>query len=131
MREEVYKGIMNHAQELGIKDMKILQYDPGHSKISMDIIPENINLYGNIHGGVIFTLCDIAAGICAYAYEVANVTMQGSINFIRGISKGTLYVEAIAKHKGRSTVVTGVTVMNEKDELIADATFTMFLVKEM
>lgn len=86
-----------------------------------------LNLYGNLHGGFIFSLCDIAAGMATYAYEVSNVTLQGNINFLRGVNSGTIFIEANAIHKGGKTVINQVEIKDEAEHLIASASFSMFL----
>ena len=63
-----------------------------------------------------------------YAYETANVTECSSINFLRGVNTGTIYIESNAIHKGRKTVVNQVTVTNDAGKLVASASFTMFLI---
>ena len=90
-----------------------------------------LNLYGNMHGGAIFTLCDIAAGIATYAYEVSNVTLQGNINYIKAVNSGTIYVKCITEHKGRQTAVNHVDITNEDGKLIATTTMTMFITGEL
>ena len=92
---------------------------------------EALNLYGNAHGGFLFSLCDIAAGMSTYAYEVTNVTQCAGINFVRGINSGTIYVESNIVHKGRHTAVCRVDITGEEEELLVTGNFTMFLGKEI
>lgn len=128
MREEVMDGIRRHVHPLlGLETARILEVSPGHAKISIDITKDMLNLYGNLHGGFIFSLCDMASGMAAYAYETANVTLQGNINFVKGINTGTIFVEANAIHKGSKTVVNQVEITNEEGLVIACASFSMFL----
>ena len=63
MRQDILEGIRRHIQPLaGVEHAQILEIAPGHAKLGIDILPCSLNLYGNLHGGVIFTLCDMAAG---------------------------------------------------------------------
>ena len=128
MRPDIMEGILNHKHSIGgLENIKLLEIEPGHSKLEVPVIPESLNIYGNAHGGFLFTLCDIASGMAAYAYEVANVTHTSSIQFLKGISTGKIFVEANAVHKGRNTAVFQVEIRDEKDTLLVTATFTMFL----
>lgn len=132
VREELMEGIRRHVQSLdGLEHARILEISPGHSRLAFEIPKGALNLYGNLHGGMIFALCDTAAGMSTYAYGVANVTQCSSIQFLRGISAGTIYIESNAIHKGRRTVVSQVTITGEDEKLIATATFTMFLTGEL
>ncbi|WP_273417144.1 PaaI family thioesterase, partial [Clostridium sp. AF02-29] len=110
-RPEILEGIRRHIQPIrGQENLKLLEIEPGHARLSIEITEECLNLYGNAHGGFLFSLCDIAAGMSTYAYEVVNVTQCAGINFVKGVNSGTVYVEANAVHKGRKTVVTRVDI---------------------
>ncbi len=130
MREEIMEGIRRHILPLsGIEKANILEIAPGHAKISINITEAALNLYGNLHGGFIFTLCDIVSGMAAYAYEYANVTQHGDVNFLKGVNSGTIYIEANALHKGSKTMVSRVEVTSENGVLVATGNFTMYLLK--
>lgn len=128
MRPEIMEGIMRHIQAIsGTERLKLLEIQPGHAKLSIEILTDSLNLYGNAHGGFLFSLCDIAAGMSTYAFEQVNVTQCSSISFLRAVNAGTIFVESNAVHKGRKTVVNNVTISDENGRLLATATFTMFL----
>lgn len=132
MKEHIRKGIENHIHPMGgLEKAVLLDAGPGYSKLSIEIPPEAINMYGIVHGGFLFTLCDTAAGMATYAYEVTNTTQNGTINFIKGVTLDThkLYVECRTVHKGRSTAVNQVEVTTEAGQLVAVGTYTMFLLK--
>lgn len=132
MNKELMDGIRRHVQSLeGLEDAQILEISPGHSRLAFKVPQGALNLYGNLHGGMIFALCDTAAGMSTYAYGAANVTQCSSIQFMRGISGGTVYIESNAIHKGRKTVVSQVNVTTEDGRLAATANFTMFFTGEL
>lgn len=128
MTDHIMEGIKRHIQPLlGLEKAQLLEIEPGYAKISIEVLPEALNLYGNLHGGYIFTLCDTVAGMATYAYGISNVTLQGNINFLKGVNSGTIYVEATALHKGHKTVINQVSVTSDNNVLLATATFSMFL----
>ena len=128
MRPEIMEGIQKHIKALGgFEEAEILEIEPGHARIKIPVGQEALNLYGNIHGGFLYTLCDTVAGMSTYACEVSNVSLQGNINFIRPFQTGILYVEGNAIHKGRQTFVIQVSVTSENGKTIAAASFTMFV----
>nr|WP_288827130.1 PaaI family thioesterase [uncultured Clostridium sp.] len=132
MREEIMEGIRRHILPLsGVENASLLEVWPGHSRISIDITESALNLYGNLHGGFIFTLCDITSGMAAYAYEYANVTQHGNIDFLKGISSGQIFVESNAIHKGSRSVVNRVEVTSSEGTLLAAGTFTMYLLSAL
>ncbi|WP_312445207.1 PaaI family thioesterase [Lacrimispora sp.] len=132
MREEIMEGIRRHILPLsGLEKAKLLEVWPGHSKISIEIPESALNLYGNLHGGFLFSLCDITAGMATYAYEYSNVTQHGSLDFMRGIKAGLIYVEANSIHKGSRSVVNRVEVKSEDGKIIAAGDFTMYLLEAL
>ena len=131
-RPEIMEGIRRHIQSIGGQEnLKILEIEPGHARLSVEVTKEALNLYGNAHGGFLFSLCDIAAGMSTYAYEVLNVTQCAGINFVKGVNSGTIYIEANTVHKGRKTAVSHVNITNADGELLVTGNFTMFLGKEL
>ena len=132
IKPEVMNGIMKHIKALGgLEKAELLEISPGHTRIRIKIMEDALNFYGNLHGGFIFSLCDMVAGMSTYAYEFANVTQQANISFLKTIQTGTLYVEGNAIHKGRRTVVIQVNVTTEDGRSIAIATVTMFLIEPL
>lgn len=131
-RPEIMEGIRRHIRPIGGQEnLNILEVEPGHVRLSIELTESCLNLYGNAHGGFLFSLCDIAAGISTYAYEVENVTQCAGINFLKGVNSGTVYVEANAVHKGRKTVVSRVDITDAEGTLLVTGNFTMFLGKEL
>lgn len=132
MRPEIMEGIRRHIQAIkGMENAAILEISPGHARLSVEVIPESLNLYGNAHGGFLFSLCDMAAGMSTYAYEIVNVTQNSSIQFLRGVSQGTVFVESNAVHKGSKTVMNQVTITDSEGRLLVTAAYTMFLLSEI
>ena len=132
MREEIWAGIKRHIQPIGGQEhAEIIEVRPGYARLSVEVTKEALNLYGKAHGGFLFSLCDIAAGISTYAYEVSNVTLQSSINFVKEISAGTIYITSESIHRGRRTVVNQVTITSEDEKVLASAQFTMFITGEL
>lgn len=128
MRPDLMDGIKMHLKPIGsYRNAQILEIAPGHAKVSVTITEEDLNFYGNVHGGFLFSLCDSVAGMATYAYEVTNVTQCSSFNFLKSVRSGTICVEANAIHKGRKTAVHQLEVRNEEGALVAAGTFTMFL----
>lgn len=132
MRREIKDAILRHIQPIGgTERARLLEIAPGHSKMTLDIKKESLNLYGNLHGGFLFSLCDIAAGMAVYAYEVKNVTQNSSIQFLKGISQGRIYIEANAVHKGKCTAVTEVKITDEEGAVLVVGMFSMFLMEKV
>lgn len=129
MRKETIDGIFQHVHKLGgIEQTQILEYSPGHSLLLFPGNDETKNIHGSMHGGIIFTLCDIASAIATYSYEIVNVTQNGNIQYLKPVPLTPIYIEANTLCKTRHTTVNQVTIKDEAGNLFVNATFTMFLI---
>ena len=125
--EAVWKGIEGHIQPLGCTGVEILDVRPGYSLLQMEINDTNVNIYGFAHGGILYTLCDSASGMATYAFGKTNVTLSSSMSYMKSATKGLIQAECNVIHKGRKTAVSTVNIFNEDNDLLATATFTMYL----
>lgn len=107
-------------------------YEKGSVQVSTKVAPSSLNYYGNAHGGYLFTLCDQVAGITALTTGVSAVTQQASISYFKaGHLEDTLRIEGTCLHDGRMTKVVEVCIFNQQKQLIAKATYNMFVTGEM
>ena len=111
-----------------LQSIEITQAEEGHVVYCFTPPASLANFHGNVHGGLVYTLCEIAAGMTASTLGKNNVALNGSINYIRRCELGqSLLVETSTSHNGRSTLVHHVSVMSEAEKLIAEASFTLFV----
>lgn len=115
----------------GFEQAKVVEVSEGHSVVSIEISETMLNSLGNVHGGFLFTLCDISAGIISATHKKVSVTLNSNINYIKGLSDGTLFFEANTQHCGRTTLVVEVKVTNQAGQLVCTGTFTMYILKDL
>lgn len=102
--------------------------EEGHIVINTKVVDGSLNYYGNAHGGYLFTLCDQISGLVARSLGANAVTLQSNINYLRAGHLGDLLtVEGRCVHNGRTTKIVDTVISNEKGDLIAKASFTMFV----
>ena len=124
-RPEIMEGIRRHIQPIGGQEnLNILEVEPGHVRLSIELTEACLNLYGNAHGGFLFYTLSLHDALPIF-------TQCAGINFVRGVNSGTIYVESNIVHKGRHTAVCRVDITGEEEELLATGNFTMFLGKEI
>ncbi len=116
----VVAHMMQHdlfSQWLGIT---LLDVSEGYSKIQMVVRPEMINGFGIVHGGVAFSLADSCFAFACNSRNVLSVALDTSINFTKPVHVGdVLTAEAKEIHNGRSTGLYHVTILNQKDHIVA------------
>lgn len=98
--------------------------------VRLAIRPESKNPGGMVHGGMMFTMADNAAGIAAHADGRSYVTQNGSLHFIANQSEGTLRAIGQVRHRGRATVLADVNIINEEGKLLATGQYSFFCVGE-
>lgn len=106
-----------YPNHLGVK---IIELTPGYSKVSLIIKEHMTNIHRITHGGVIFTLADVALGTASNSRGQMAVAVNVNINFIKASKVGdTLIATAREEHLGRRTANYRVTVEDEQGKLIA------------
>ena len=109
--------------------IRILSVDDEKSVLEADITDDSRNIWGNVHGGFIYTMADTAAGaLLRVKYGRRNATLSGSINYLRSTA-GTKKLTAIAREVkvGRNVGFFEVDVSDDSGTLIARAQMNMFL----
>ncbi|MCF8124957.1 MAG: hotdog fold thioesterase [Desulfotignum sp.] len=87
---------------------------PGHSRVFLTITDAMTNFHGTTHGGVIFSISDMAFAAACNSHGRVAVALNVSICFLKPSFPGDrLVAEAREVHKGRRTSVYDITVINE------------------
>ena len=96
MNEQIKQLILAAAQDIEPFDkhnhIYLIGVEEGMAQVGLDIHPESLNRWGMPHGGLLFTLCDVASGIAVLTVRPEScVTLNGAIDFIAaGPSQGKL-----------------------------------------
>jgi uncharacterized protein (TIGR00369 family) len=137
-REELMRYLRDTLQTtplhklLGIRMVPV--DEPGKVVVEMPVAPEAFNGSGNLHGGAIATLVDVAAGSCAARasnFEPGMNTLVTADLHVRylGRPKGDVVrAEAKVMRAGRQLTVIEVRVLDPHDNVIAFADFSAMLV---
>jgi 1,4-dihydroxy-2-naphthoyl-CoA hydrolase len=83
---------------------------------------------GMLHGGVLMSLADSAAAVCAFLNlpegASGTTTVESKTNFLRAVREGTVTATSTPLHKGRRFVVVETELTDDQDRLIAKVTQT-------
>ena len=78
---------------------------------------------GALHGGVLMSLADSAAAVCAFLNlpegAAGTTTVESKTNFLRAVREGRLVATATPIHRGRSQQLWLVEVTDEQDRAVA------------
>ncbi|HSL60655.1 MAG TPA: hotdog fold thioesterase [Desulfotignum sp.] len=87
---------------------------PGHSIVSLTVTDSMANFHGTTHGGVIFSISDMAFAAACNSHGRVAVALNVSICYLKPSFPGDrLKAEAREIHKGRRTSLYDITVINE------------------
>ena len=96
--------------------------------LTTKVTEKSLNPYGIAHGGFLFTLADSVAGLTTVARGAYSVTLQSNIHYMKAAKLGdTLSVIGSCTHDGSRTKVGEVKIENQDKQLLASASFTMFV----
>lgn len=79
------------AKDIGVE---LLDVSQGYAKVKLDLAGKHRNSFSTIHGGVIFTLADVAFAIAANSHGTVAMAINVSISYLKAVTQGTLYAEA-------------------------------------
>jgi acyl-CoA thioesterase len=94
---------------------------PGHSRVSLTVTAEMVNFHGMTHGGLIFTLGDIAFAAASNSRGQTAVALNVGISFLSASKAGDrLVAEAKEQQAGGPTALYDITVKDQNTgDLIA------------
>lgn len=123
-KDELAVAVINHAMEkdlfsqwLGIQIVEIIE---GYSKIKMTVRNEMMNGLGIVHGGIAFSLADSAFAFACNSRNNLSVALDTSINFLKPVHvDDELIAEAKEIHNGKSTGLYQITIINQRDHVVA------------
>ena len=108
-------------------NMKVEEVSAQHSRISMPITDITCNGMGFVHGGVLFSLADIAFGAASnYGPKTGTVTLSSNMQFLAPGRHGPLVAEANCIRSGHHIVVYSVDIRDANGLLLAHGTFEGF-----
>ncbi len=121
-----------------IENMEMLEAGEGRARCRMEFKPHLRQLTGLFHAGAVVGLADTAATAAAmwelnptgeFRPELFPLSIQVSANLIRNTNRGALTAAAQLIHRGKSTMVAEVRVIDDQGRLIAKVTVTLMVPK--
>ena len=113
--------------------LKAVRLEEGFSVVEMTILPEHKNIWGTPHGGILFGIADLAAGIAADSVREGMhiVTAGSSINFLAAPDPQAVKLRAEGRviKAGRHINVVQADVYDDRENHLVTGQFNMFNTK--
>ncbi len=106
--------------------IKLVAVGKGSARAELEIKEHHLNGLDIAHGGVIFTLADMAFAAASNSHGVDAVAVNVSISFFKAVQKGKLFSEATEISRNRKLATYRIDVMDEAGELIASMQGTAY-----
>lgn len=83
--KEKLMALAENAEPFDIHNhISIVDVDDGVGVVVLDIHPESLNVWGTPHGGLLYTLSDVACGCAVLSVRPeSHVTVTGSMDYLR------------------------------------------------
>lgn len=133
-RESVRSALRRNTPLHELLGLEIVEIGEMHAVLSMPVRPEAFNTTGNLHGGAIATLIDVAAGTAAArgsGFEPGRqslVTADLHVRYLGRPHGDMVWARAGLLKAGRQLIVVECRVTDAEDRLVASADFSMMIV---
>jgi acyl-CoA thioesterase len=104
------------AKSVGIKLTAVAR---GYARAELILNDSHLNGLGTAHGGVVFTLADLAFAAAANAYGVDAMAINISISYFKAVRSGKLIAEARELSLNRKLATYAVTVTDDAGQALA------------
>jgi 1,4-dihydroxy-2-naphthoyl-CoA hydrolase len=106
-----------------------LRLDPDDARARVLLTDDLRQPYGILHGGVysslVESLCSFATAMAVYEDGMIAMGQAIEVSFVRPVTEGHAEARAVARHRGRSTWVWEVEIVDDDERLCALAKMTM------
>ncbi len=112
--------------------MEVMDIKEGYSKVRIPFKKDLLQAEGVVHGGVLATICDSAAGIALFSLvdsEDIIATIELNVNYLEPVKSGEIIAEGKITHKGHRTALGDVEVRNE-GRLVCKTLATFIIIKK-
>jgi acyl-CoA thioesterase len=110
--------------------VQLVEAEEGRAKTKLVIEDRHLNGLGTVQGGAIFTLADLAIAAATISHGNVAVVINVNISYIKAVSQGILYAEAVEESLHSKLGTYSVKVTNELGELIATLQGTVYRKKD-
>jgi acyl-CoA thioesterase len=102
--------------------IEIIEAGPGYAKTRLNVDKQHLNGLNMAHGGILFTLADMAFAAAAHTRGRSAVAINTTISFIKAVKAGmtnTIYAEAREVSRNRKLASYTVQVTDGSGEVLA------------
>ncbi len=120
MHEEYIRKIFNECSVGRLLGIEICELREGFAKGTLTLKKEHMNVFGSVHGGILFSFADQVGGACGNSLGRKAVLVESAIQYLKGAVPGeTIFGEATYTYKGKKIGRIDIKIYNDRGELLA------------
>ncbi|MEN6615502.1 MAG: PaaI family thioesterase [Syntrophorhabdus sp.] len=94
--------------------------EKGFARGKMTLKKDHMNVFGGIHGGILFTFADHIGGACGNSMDYSALLIESSARYKKSAREGeTIYAEARLTHTRKKVDIIDINVINTAGDLLA------------
>ena len=125
---EKYKEYFNGHDLFSIKSgMKLVELQEEYAKVELTIDENSMNYMGSMHGGLLYTMADVAAGAAMIFCGKQVVTLSATTEYIKPAFSGKVIAEGRVIARGKTIGRCEVEARGEDGTLYSKSHITMFI----
>lgn len=132
LKEKIKHFINSYEPFIQHNHIRVADVDDGMAVVELELHPESMNRWDSPHGGLLFTLGDMAAGTATLAVRQEScVTLNASINYIAAVSDAKrLVATGRVKQSGGKVSFCDVEICDEAGRMAARLSTVMYFTGE-
>lgn len=124
---EKYREYFNGHDMFSVNSgMKLMEIREGYSRVEMTIDENCMNYMGSMHGGLLYTMADVAAGTAAVSYGRQVVTLNAFVDYIKPAFSGRIIAEGKVISNGKTIVRCDVDIHDGEGTVYCRANVSMY-----
>ena len=129
-KQEFLKEVNSRCEFNKYNHIYTTDIGPDYSVVESELRPESMNPLGMAHGGFVYSMCDVAAGVVISQRAKHFVTLSGNLYFMRPSKGKLLRCEGKVIKSGRTVNVVDTSVFDDNGTLTAEGTFEIYVLEE-
>jgi acyl-CoA thioesterase len=126
--QRIKELIDNGDMLLKLFNMEVIEYDEGIASVRMKVIDSHLNAAKICHGGVVFSLADVAFALASNSYGNVALALDMSISYLKAVRSGTMLTARCSECKrSRRTGTYLIEVKDASGDLVALLKATAFI----
>lgn len=131
MTQEEKIAIINECSSYNKNNgIKVVDLGDDYCVVEGELCENTKNPWDMAHGGFIYSICDVAAGVAVSQLDRRGLTLSGSLYYLRPSYGTKLRVESKIIKEGKTVVLVDTNVYNDENVLTASGKFQIYIVDE-